>query len=275
MVLGILLRGTLDIDNIEAGEGITDAENLTARPGDSLVMLSWTIADPNKIDETRIYVDDNLDANIATSPDEIDYHHEVTGLTNGTSYNFKVVQVVGEDESKGVSISATPIVYKADFTFDDASALDEWELLVEGITKEVVYDSGVQSNVMYLDPPDSAYPDRYYAGKVGMDVSGVTGMTCRIKTSSNFVIWLTLEDTSVPALTLMLGFVPGGTAGTFTRFGPFAYYFLGSGLTNGNWQLLDLKLDEVMDSIFTGIGTEKIKDIYFGGRIYVDDVSVY
>jgi hypothetical protein len=273
MLLGIIVKGTVDIDNLELGEGIQDAENLTARPGDSSVALSWTIPDPNKIDETRIYLDTNIESSIAINQTVNDYHYEVTGLENNTPYVFKVVQVSEGEESKGVSVTATPMQSKASFTFDDQAAVDEWTLAVStGVTLSLEYDSGVQSNVMYLNPTGD-YPDRYYASMEGMDVSDVTGMTCRIKTSTNFVIWVHLEDTT--GLTFMLGFVPGGTAGSHSRFGNFGYYFLGSGLTDGNWHSLDLELDDVMDSIFTGVGADKIMSIYFGGRIYVDDVSIY
>jgi hypothetical protein len=201
------------------------------------------------------------------------YQHEVTGLTNGTTYEFKVVQVAEGEESKGVSIEATPMLYKANFTFDSQADLDEWSLAVsEGVDFDVVYDAEVQGNVMYLNPSGD-YPDRYYASNENIDVSDVTGMTCRIKTSLNFVIWVQLEDTL--GIPFMLGFVPGGTKGAHSRFGSFGYYFLGPGLTDGSWHYLDLKLDDVMGSIFTGIGTDRISGIYFGGRIYVDDVSVY
>ncbi|MGA1840452.1 MAG: fibronectin type III domain-containing protein [bacterium] len=273
MLLNVILRGTLDVDNLELGEGIPEAENLTARPGDSSVLLSWTIPDPNKIDETKILVNGALEDTITVTSDKNDYEYEVTGLTNNTPYEFKLVQVAEGDESKGVSVNATPMEYKTSFTFDDQAAVDEWTLQVsEGVALSLEYDSGVQSNVMYLNPSGD-YPDRYYAYMDGMNVSDVAGMTCRIRTSSNFVIWLHLEDTI--GMTFMLGFVPGGTAESHSRFGNFGYYFLGPDLTDGKWHSFDLKLDDVMGSIFTGVGVNKVMGIYFGGRIYIDDVSIY
>ena len=84
-----------------------------------------------------------------------------------------------------------------------------------------------------------------------------------------------MEIVDTDGLSFTLGFVPGGAKGDNLRFGNFAYYYLGSGLTDGSWHNLDLNLDDVMDSIFTGVGTDKVEGIYFGGRIYVDEVSLY
>jgi hypothetical protein len=161
----------------------------------------------------------------------------------------------------------------APLTFDNQGQLDaDWSLLTDaGVSFTVVYDSGVQSNVMFLNPSGD-YPDRYYAW-TETNVSDVTGKTCFIKTSTNFVIWVEIVDTD--GLPFMLGFVPGGTEGDTLRFGNFAYYYLGPGLTDNTWQNLDLNLDDAMDSIFTGVGTDKVEGIYFGGRIYVDEVSLY
>ncbi|MFX0199233.1 MAG: hypothetical protein ACFFCW_24180 [Candidatus Hodarchaeota archaeon] len=105
-----------------------------------------------------------------------------------------------------------------------------------------------------------------------IDVSDVTGMTCRIKTSTNFVIWLHLYDTS--GHQFMLGLVQGGTEGSHSRFGDFGYYFLGPGLTDGNWHIIDINIDEVFQSILS-VGINSIRAVYLGGHIWVDDLCFY
>ena len=277
-VMGILLRGTMDIDDMELGQGVEDVLNLTARPKLTEVLLSWTVADPNSRDNTMLYIDTNLvdpNMDLTNITGTNDYQYNVTGLTTGRTYEFKIAQEKEGEESKGVSISATPMVFASkSFTFDDASALTAWTNDF-GVPLTAPYSPGIQSNVMYLDP-NGDYPDRYY---VYADVSetGVTGMKCHIKTDTNFVIWVDMIDTI--GLDIMVGFVPGGTPGQTLHFGRFAYYYLGSGYTDGEWKSMNINLDQVLKAIFpeygTGYGTEEVSTIYFGGKIYVDDVMFY
>jgi hypothetical protein len=275
-IMGILLRGTLDIDDLELGKGVEDVLNLTARPALTEVLLSWTVADPNAIDNTKLYIDTNLvDPNmtLVNIAGYNDFQYNVTDLDTDTEYEFTLVQEMEGEESKGASITAKTMAFKSTaFTFDDPNALNDWTLATAtGVNLSVQYKSGIQSTVMYLDP-NGDYPDRYYVS-ADVDESDVTGMKCHIKTDTSFVIWVDLIDTD--GLPFMVGFVPGGTAGNHLRFGNFAYYYLGSGYTDGEWKSVDINLDSVLDSIFTGLGTDTVNAIYFGGRIYVDDVMFY
>ncbi|MGA1843092.1 MAG: fibronectin type III domain-containing protein [bacterium] len=274
-LLGVLLRGTLDADDIALGEGVPDVQNLTARAGDETMTLSWTVVDPNKIDNTKLFIDTNLvdpDMVIYQITDTNNFTYTRSNLDNNTKYTFTVVQVVEGEESRGVSVSATPRAFKELDTFDDTSG---WSLYPDdpNVSLTAEPDNAVQSNVMKLNP-SGGYPDRYNVYRDITTVTDVTGMSCRIKTSSNFVIWVDIEDTL--GLPFTIGFVNGGTAGTYEyRRGNYAYYFLGPGLTNGEWQPIERNLDTVMNSIFAGVGASSVERIWIGGRIAVDDLLFY
>ncbi|MGA1794991.1 MAG: fibronectin type III domain-containing protein [bacterium] len=275
-LLGVLLRGTLDTDDIALGEGVPDVQNLTARAGDELVMLSWTVADPNKIDYTKLFIDTNLvdpDMEIYQITGTNNFTYTRSGLQNNRTspYTFTVMQVVEGEESRGVSVSATPRAFKDLDTFDDTSG---WSLYpATGATLTAEPDDAVQSNVMVLDPSGD-YPDRYNVYRDITTVTDVTGMSCRIKTENNFVIWVDIEDTL--GLPFTIGFVNGGTADTYEyRRGNYAYYFLGPGLTNGEWQTIERNLDTVMGKIFAGVGASSVERVWIGGRIAVDDLLFY
>ncbi|MFX1495254.1 MAG: fibronectin type III domain-containing protein, partial [Promethearchaeota archaeon] len=224
-LLGIICRGRFEVDDIEVNIGTPDPQNLTARPADGEVLLSWTVpetADPNTIDKTMLYIDSVLeDGNMAVEriQNTKDYKYTVTGLTNGQEYDFTVTFVINSEESNGVTVSATPRAFKTTtYTFDDAGALTVWSSST-ALTWE--YDAMVQSGVMFLNPAGD-YPDRVYVS-TNMSVDAVTGITCRIRTNTNFVIWLIMSDNIGP---LRLGLVPGGTKGDHFGFSDIYYYFL-------------------------------------------------
>jgi hypothetical protein len=80
--------------------------NLTATEGDSQVTLNYTLPTDTDFSHVNIYQDGVKINSVAVTTSS----YNVTGLTNGTSYTFKVTSVdTSGSESSGTSVTATPI----------------------------------------------------------------------------------------------------------------------------------------------------------------------
>ncbi len=278
-LMGLIVRGTLDIDNIKLFQTLAEIQNLTARARNLSVSLSGTIVQPDIVDNVKIYINGTptvLSLNeLYNEPGTDDYEYTVSGLNNNTEYQFRVALVLSGQESNGVLIKATPRAFHDPIeTFDDLFGwVEGWG---QGITPVpdygYIYDSEVQSNVMYLDT-DHQYPERFYLSK-DMDVSGITNMSLRIKSqqNTNFIIWVDTTDKS--GLPFWLGIVSGGTKNTYKWHGWFGYYYLGSEYTSGKWNYINLNLDSILNTILS-FGLDSVNGISLGGNIRVDDLAFY
>jgi chitodextrinase len=95
---------TIPSDTTPPGE----AGSLTATPGDRQITLSWT--NPTDSDFHHVEISWTSAHGSSTSPTtSTGISQTITGLTNGTAYNFtvKTVDAAG-NKSSGVSASATP-----------------------------------------------------------------------------------------------------------------------------------------------------------------------
>ncbi|MBN2374085.1 fibronectin type III domain-containing protein, partial [bacterium] len=276
-IIGIFLRGTMDIDEIKLEQAIADPQNLNARPNDSTVMLSWTVADPNQVENTKLYigsnlVDPNMNASLIAGTTN-DFQYQVSGLTNGTTYVFTVTHVIGGEESKGAKVSATPRAFQGVIeTFENISGWTKgWGTVTPEPGFGVTYDSEAQSSVMYLSPTQ-AYPERFSVSKQ-VNRSSVTNISLRIKAESDFIIRVGITDDYG---SFNIGFVSGGTPGAlvYIDYSSVAYYALGGGYTDGEWHNIDKNLNSIINGLF-GTNLATIQSVTLGGKIRVDDIGFY
>ncbi|MGA1825421.1 MAG: fibronectin type III domain-containing protein [bacterium] len=290
-ILGIVVRGSCEVDEIKLKGGILEIRDLTARPGDGHVVLSWTLAINNKDNEAfNLYKNGTLYDEIAI--DDVEdlnnifvFSTTVDGLTNNEEYAFRITHLVGGEESPGVSIKAVP---RGDYCslslFNDESSLLEWEIETQSpeeiIKQELRYDSQVQSSVMSLVIDENEpYPQRFMVGReVPVEYkSGKNNFSVRLKANddSDFIIWFSLKgEHNSDYWIALLPAHEKELVGEHNNYGIFAYYYLNSELRDNKWHSLSIDLNEILETVMDDTLLE-INEIYFGGRISIDDVILY
>ncbi|MCF6184701.1 MAG: lamin tail domain-containing protein, partial [Bacteroidales bacterium] len=231
---------------------VTNVTNLTSSCGNGESMIAWANPDASCFDEVIIavntssvtgtpsgtYTANSLDYTDASNPTLSDgsvivYNgtvspQTVTGLTNGTTYFFKVFVRSGSNWSSGTEVSCAATT---------ASFFDYGDLAIVGInTHYIDYDTDLSDDEIQfvcfkditpetaIDFTDNGY-ERLYAGKWA-DSEGTIRLTRNSGAST----------------------VPAGTVITVRGHGPAANWsvFIGSGTPNGsltnddaNWTITD------------------------------------
>ncbi|MGA1868062.1 MAG: hypothetical protein ACMUJM_05880 [bacterium] len=286
-ILGILVRGVCDIDTIELIRGVSDVSNLTARPGNGYVDLSWTLAVNNRDNEAfNLCINGNEchEITIAEAEDvnnDFVFRKRIENLTHNEEYEFKITHVVGGQESTGVSIKALP---RNDYCvlFNDESFIADWELESQApeITVKERFDNQVQSTVMTLGiDKDIPYPQRFMIGREVPLEYNRENMNCsfRLKADnhSDFIIWFNLKGIST--VDYWIAFLPAQSnnlVSTHNNYGIFAYYYLDSGLRDNRWHSISINLNDILTAVMDDELLE-INEIYFGGRLSIDDVMLF
>ncbi len=101
---------TINFDNISP----SNVTNLNAESGNGEVILTWSAASADNVSANKVYkvYKNNTEFTTTTSTSAV-----VTGLTNNTSYDFKVTTIDNAaNESSGATISATPSRYSSNIT---------------------------------------------------------------------------------------------------------------------------------------------------------------
>jgi len=309
-LIGVVIRGAVCIDDIELGKATAEVIDLVARPGNGQVTLLWR-SDPVEVDDFIILKDETEcypTINQAASPHDNEFSCTITGLQNGTSYDFTVKQVIGDDESRGITVSATPrdiILFDSYAGWNDEvgwDGQDDQRTPLGDFYSE--FNPETHGEVLVIDPNKASvnssvsgsYPIRYFVECPFIDdegnnvTDGYNMVTLRIKTevNKNFVLWFKVWDSSYVEYNLM--YVTGGTTSTRGAYGTWAYGYLGSTdpdggkWTDGKWHDLTLNLNDLLHGSqgssfggYYGVGLEGIDSVLIGGygKVYVDSIGVY
>ncbi|MEW6378779.1 MAG: fibronectin type III domain-containing protein [bacterium] len=273
-LLGIIIRGECDINNIRLEKAIPDVDNLIARPDSGSVELSWSSQNPDEVKEFHLSVDGGAVVVIPNQPNAgttNEYSYQATGLTNGIPSTFTLTQVMDDGlESNGVEISAVP----RQFTYhDECNNVNSWDDNVAELGDiATIYDPQVHSDVISIVPnADLASPARYMA-TTSIDTAGKI-VTLRVKSDGEFILWFKVRDSFYVEYNFL--YATGGAVNTGASIGTWAYSYLGQSYTDGKWHTLTLNLEDLMQVYYGDVELTGIDGVVIGGNVLIDDIMVY
>ncbi|MGA1875086.1 MAG: hypothetical protein ACMUIA_05735, partial [bacterium] len=297
-LIGVVIRGAVCIDDIELGKAKAEVIDLVARPGNEQVTLLWrSDLDGIGVDDFTILKDDTVYS--AASVQENSFHDQefsctISGLQNDKLYEFTVKQKIGEELSRGITVSATPrdiilIDSSVGWLGDDLGWNDEKVPLGDFYEE---FDLQTHSDVLVIDPNEDSvnssvsgsYPIRYFV-ECPIFEAGHNMVTLRMKAEANknFVLWFKVWDSSYVEYNLM--YATGGTASASGAYGTWAYGYLGSTdpnggkWTDGKWHNLTLNLNDLLQGSggYYGVGLAGIESVLIGGygKVYVDSIGIH